>query len=81
LLTHCDNGGKIKIKTTHRFAWGNNPKRATLKGRECKILASGKMNSIVVEFEDGQKECVSRMAVRRLIPSETPQPMQMELFN
>ena len=59
MLTHCDNGGKIKIKTTHRFAWGNNPKRATLKGRECKILASGKMNSIVVEFEDGQKECVS----------------------
>jgi len=70
------------MEMTHTFYWGNNSKRATLKGRECKVLASAKMNSILIEFEDGQKECVSRRAVRRLmIPSETPQPMQMPLFN
>ena len=50
------------------FAWGNNSKRAKLKGRKCFILFSGKMNSIVVEFlDDGQKEVISRRALRKVI--------------
>ena len=53
------------MKYTHRFAWGNNPKRATLKGRLCRILATGKKNSVMVEFEGGQREIVSRRALRK----------------
>ena len=46
------------------FAWGNNEKRATLKGRRCRIVARGRMNSVLVEFGDGQREVVSRYSVR-----------------
>ena len=48
------------------FNWGNNSKRATMKGRKCKVNARGKMNSMEIEFEDGQKEIVSRNSIRRL---------------
>lgn len=47
------------------YRWGNNPKRAGLKGRRCRVLARGKMNSIMVEFEDGSREITSRNAVRK----------------
>jgi len=46
-----------------KYRWGNNSKRATMKGRECIIIARGKMNSILIEFENGQKEVTSRYAV------------------
>ncbi len=43
------------------FNWANNSKRSTMKGRECIVLARGKMNSILVEFYDNkQREIVSR---------------------
>ena len=61
---------------THRFAWGNNPKRATLKGRRCRKIASGKMGSVLVEFEGGQREIISRRALRGLpvvVEQHTPQ--------
>ena len=48
------------------FGWGNNVKRATMKGRKCRVLYGGRMNSCVIEFEDGQRECVSRNALRRV---------------
>ena len=55
------------------YTWGNNPKRATLKGRKCRVLARLALNSCVVQFENGQKEVVSRNALKRdlSIPSET----------
>lgn len=43
--------------------------RATLPerfGQPCRIVATGKMNSIEVEFPDGDRHIVSRYAVRRL---------------
>ena len=46
------------------YVWGNNAKRATLKGRNCRIVARGTMNSILVEFEDGERVVTSRYAVR-----------------
>lgn len=46
------------------YAWGNNEKRATLKGRQCRVLAAGSLRSVLVEFEDGQTEIVSRRALR-----------------
>ena len=33
------------------------------KGQPCRVLARGKMNSILVEFEDGVKVMTSRYAV------------------
>lgn len=51
---------------THVYAWANNSKRATLKGRKCRVLRRLKMNSVIVQFEDGQEEVTSRNAIRRL---------------
>lgn len=51
---------------THYYAWRNNAKRLTLYRRPCRIIARGAMNSAVIEFADGQRECVSRNALRRL---------------
>ena len=51
---------------THIYVWGNNEKRATLKGRRCRILHTFVANSMLVEFENGQREIVSRRSVRQL---------------
>lgn len=50
---------------THVYAWGNNEKRATLKGRPCRVLARGAMRSVMIEFADGQREIVSIRALRK----------------
>lgn len=42
------------------YAWKNNSKRQSLFGRHCRVLARGRMNSALVEFDDGQKEVISR---------------------
>lgn len=52
----------------YRYAWKNNPKRAALYGRKCRKLATGKMQSVLVEFENGQREVVSFRALRRAKP-------------
>jgi hypothetical protein len=48
----------------HVYAWGNNSVRAKLKGRRCRVLVRGRMNSILVEFENGYKTVTSRYAIR-----------------
>lgn len=51
----------------YTYAWGNNGKRKAMLGRECKVLAYGKMSSILIEFTDnGQREITDRRAVRRI---------------
>lgn len=45
-------------------AFGN--KRATLYGRGLRVLARGAMNSAPVEFENGQREVISRNAIRKV---------------
>lgn len=51
------------------FAWGNNPKRSTLKGRRCRVVAWGSLNSCLVKFLDnGQTEIVSKWALRKEKP-------------
>lgn len=47
------------------FVWKNNEKRLRLYGRRCRILARMKMNSALVEFENGQREVISRNAIRK----------------
>jgi len=53
------------VKYPYVYAWGNNPKRKALKGRACRILRRGKLNSIQIEFSDGTQEIVSGNAVRK----------------
>ena len=47
------------------YRWKNNSKRQSLYGRICQVLARGKMNSALVEFENGQREIISRNALRK----------------
>lgn len=53
------------MAATYVYVWKNNEKRAGLYGRRCRVIARGRMNSVLIEFEDGQREVVSRYALRR----------------
>lgn len=56
-----------------RYVWGNNAKRATMKGRACRVIARGRMNSVLIQFLDtGQREIVSRRALREPMPDFNP---------
>ncbi len=51
---------------TYIYAWGNNAKRATMKGRECVILHTLSRGSVHIRFLDnGQEEITSRRALRK----------------
>ena len=39
------------------------------KGQRCRVLVRGKMNSVLVEFEDGYRVVTSRYAVRKAPPA------------
>jgi hypothetical protein len=55
------------------YAWGNNPRRARLKGGRCVVLARGAMGSVLVCFLDtGEKVITSRRALRA--PSQGSAP-------
>ena len=61
----------------YKYAWGNNPKRAKMKGRLCILLASGKMNSIQIEFIDnGQREITSKRALRQYKPNDSKRKLE-----
>lgn len=48
---------------THVWYWRTRlPER---KGQHCKVLARGKLNSVLVQFEDGWKVVTSRYAIRK----------------
>ena len=38
------------------------------RGQRCRVLARGKRNSILIEFEDGWRVVTSRYAVRKASP-------------
>ena len=58
------NDGGRAVVPLYRFCWGNNPKRATMQGRVCRVICRGTMNSAMIEFTDsGQREVVSRNAL------------------
>lgn len=45
-----------------RLPW---PQPTDRKGQRCRVLARGRMNSVLVEFEDDERRVTSRYAVRR----------------
>ena len=54
----------------HIYAWGNNPRRAELKGRECIVLTRGTMNMVLVgSLDTGEQVATSRNGVRRRSPA------------
>ena len=55
------------VPDTYIYTWTNNAKRATLRGRRCRILVRGTKRSVLVEFADNrQRECVDFYALRRV---------------
>lgn len=51
----------------YRYAWN----RMGRKGQRCRVLVRGKMNSCLVEFEDGFKAVTSRNALRKWTLTDT----------
>jgi len=50
----------------YRYSWGPKGLRTLdRKDQRCKVLGRGKMNSALIQFEDGFKAVVSRNALRR----------------
>jgi len=55
---------KIDPRYDHVWFWRTRlPHR---KGQPCRVVVRGGMNSILVEFPDGERYCTSRYAVRRI---------------
>lgn len=48
------------------YYWKNNEKRKMLKDRKCFLIACGALNSVLIQFENGQKEITDRRALRRI---------------
>ena len=48
------------------YTWFWHSRLSERKGQPCRILTRGRMNSILVEFEDGFKVITSRYAVRKI---------------
>ena len=49
----------------HVYVWGNNAKRAAYRGRACGVVARGRMRSVLIEFENGERTVTSARAIRR----------------
>lgn len=57
-----------KMNYDYIWAWGNPDKYPELgkrKGHRCRVLVRGKMNSCLIEFEDGYKVNTSRNGLKR----------------
>lgn len=52
----------------YRYAWRANGKYKNLFRQRCRVLARGALNSALVEFRNGNREIVSRNALRIATP-------------
>jgi len=59
-------GRSSKLAYPYYYCWRNNSKRQTLHGRKFRVLVRLAMNSDLVEFENGQREVISRNAKRKV---------------
>ena len=67
----------IMHRMVYTFLWANNDKRHKMASRECVIIAKGAKRSALVEFLDnGQREVVSVLALRRVGKREMPQRLR-----
>jgi hypothetical protein len=51
---------------TYDHTWYWRSRLGERKGQRCRVVARGKMNSVLVEFTDGFRVITSRWAVRRV---------------
>lgn len=69
--------------TVYVYAWGNNPRRAELKGRRCVVEAAGTKNTVLIRFLDnGERVTTSRRALRAALVESTEndeRPEQQEI--
>ena len=64
------------------YAWGNNPRRAELKGRRCVVEARGRMGTVLVRFLDtGERVTTSYRALRMEEPEVGLEPTATGLQN
>jgi hypothetical protein len=52
-------------KNDYPYVWFWKSRLPERKGQPCRVVARGRMNSILVEFPDGEKVVTSRNAVRK----------------
>lgn len=56
----------VGVKYDHVYFWGKTKMRPLdRKGQRCRVLVRGRMNTVLIEFEDGFQVTTSRFAVRR----------------
>ena len=65
-----DMGTNSKIPVTdqlYEYCWVNNEARKKLKGRKCRVIYRGRMNSCLIEMVDTcERNCVSRNSLRKV---------------
>lgn len=62
----CDDPTLCGTREPYVYVWGNNSRRAELKGRPCVIEATGRMGTALIRFVDtGERVTTSRRALRR----------------
>jgi len=54
---------------THTYFW-HRPPGASRKGQPCRLVASGRKGSVLLEFEDGWRMVTSRRAIRKIAKAE-----------
>jgi len=67
IAKRCGHNDSENVKTCQCYDWvwfwrKHLPER---KGQLCRVIARGKANSILIEFQDGKRFVVSRYAVRK----------------
>ena len=67
----CERNARVNDE--FRFVWWWRSKLSERKGQACRVLARGRMNSILVEFEDGARVVTSRYAVRERREDSSPE--------
>ena len=51
---------------THTWSWSKRPVDRSRKGQRCRVLATGRLGTAYVEFEDGVRHFTSRRGVRKI---------------
>ena len=51
---------------THTWVWSKRPVDRNRKGQRCRVLATGRLGSALVRFEDGVTHVTSRRGLRKI---------------
>ena len=51
---------------THTWVWSKRPVDRNRKGQRCRVLATGRLGTALVRFEDGVTHVTSRRGLRKI---------------